>query len=337
MKIHIIYQFKNGPYGGVNQFLKALKECFEKMGCYEEQIEQADIVLYNSSNATKEVLNAKLANSQLLFVQRMDGPASLITSTNDSRDVIAAFMNKYIADATVYQTDYSKDANLDRGFCRNQFEITIPNAPNPILFYPKSKKTLSEGKVRLIASSWSAHMNKGFETYKYLDNNLDFNRYEMFFVGNTPIEFKNIKKMEAMDSQTLGEMLRSCDIYITASKKDPCSNSLIEAMFCGLPVVALRDGGHPELVGEAGELFDSYEEIPYLLDKICNNYETYSSKMSLDSISEISNKYYNFMLQVVESKEQGKYSAKHYGIVEQIVVAIHLFMVKVKDRIKRKK
>ena len=336
MKIHILYQFKAGPYGGVNQFLKALKDVLERKGCYEEDINKADIVLYNSSNATREVLAAKAVNSSLIFVQRMDGPTSLYTMSKDSRDAIAYRMNKVIADATIFQTEFSKNANIDMGLHRNKFEVTIPNAPNEKIFYCKDSNDLvKDRKVRLIASSWSSNVHKGFETYKYLDDKLDFDKYEMFFVGNSPFEFKNIKVIGAMASEELADMLRSCDIYITASRKDPCSNSLIEAMFCGLPVLALRDGGHPELVGEAGELFDDYREIPALLDKICNQYDTYRDKMVLKNIEEIGNRYYSFMTDIYETAQKGEYYSKKNTLYGQLSMKWLLFRISLSDKLKR--
>ena len=57
-------------------------------------------------------------------------------------------------------------------------------------------------------------------------------------------------------------------MYLAASRDDPCSNALLEALACGLPAVFLRSGGHPELVGEAGLGFDEAEELPPLLDRL---------------------------------------------------------------------
>ena len=48
MKIHILYLFKDGPWGGGNQFLKALRNEFIKMNFYEEIPEKADVILFNS-------------------------------------------------------------------------------------------------------------------------------------------------------------------------------------------------------------------------------------------------------------------------------------------------
>lgn len=336
MKIHILYQFRNDPYGGANQFLKALKKYFEEYGCYEENIADADIVLYNSSNATKEVLNAKKNNAPQLFVQRMDGPCSAYTAKKDNRDLIAYNMNRFVADATVFQSNYSRNANYDMGLNHNKFEVTIPNAPNEKIFYKKENRKLEKGrKIRLIASSWSDNIHKGFETYKYLDDNLDFEKYEMYFVGKSPIEFKNVQRIGSMQSEELAQMLRDCDIYITASQKESCSNSLIEAMFCGLPAVALNDGGNPELVGGAGELFDDYREIPALLDKVCENYDYYHDKMQLEDIEHIGKRYYDFMNEVYTNRQQGNYRAKYLAIQGKASMDMLLMIIRIKDKLNR--
>jgi len=46
------------------------------------------------------------------------------------------------------------------------------------------------------------------------------------------------------------EIYRQGDIYIMTKYMDPCPNTVLEAMACGLPVVYSRSGGVPELVGE---------------------------------------------------------------------------------------
>ena len=48
MKINIQYEFRDGPFGGANQFLKALRDEFIKQNVYEEDLFKADICLINS-------------------------------------------------------------------------------------------------------------------------------------------------------------------------------------------------------------------------------------------------------------------------------------------------
>lgn len=54
------------------------------------------------------------------------------------------------------------------------------------------------------------------------------------------------------------EVLPGLDLYVCTSAFEGASNAIIEAMACGLPVVATRIGGNPELVrpGENGLLYE---------------------------------------------------------------------------------
>lgn len=45
---------------------------------------------------------------------------------------------------------------------------------------------------------------------------------------------------------------RSADAYVLTKHNDPCPNTVLEAMSCGLPVVYSDSGGVPELVGASG-------------------------------------------------------------------------------------
>jgi glycosyltransferase involved in cell wall biosynthesis len=46
---------------------------------------------------------------------------------------------------------------------------------------------------------------------------------------------------------------RAADVYLMTKQDDPCPNTVLEAMACGLPVLYAASGGVPELVGdEAG-------------------------------------------------------------------------------------
>jgi glycosyltransferase involved in cell wall biosynthesis len=58
-------------------------------------------------------------------------------------------------------------------------------------------------------------------------------------------------------SARIGELLRSMDVYVLSSITEGISNSLLEAMASGLPVVATATGGNPEVVvdGQSGILF----------------------------------------------------------------------------------
>ncbi|WP_300458602.1 glycosyltransferase [Desulfobacula sp.] len=64
-------------------------------------------------------------------------------------------------------------------------------------------------------------------------------------------------------------LMRSFDLFVLPSFNEGISNTILEAMACGLPVIASDAGGNPELVedGETGFLIDP-DDLEQIADKI---------------------------------------------------------------------
>ena len=76
---------------------------------------------------------------------------------------------------------------------------------------------------------------------------------------------------------------------------EACSNAPLEALHCGLPVIAFNATGNPEVVASRGELFTRPEEIPALLDTIRTNYKTYRHALrTLPTLDDVANDYIRF-------------------------------------------
>lgn len=328
-KIYFVFEFTDKPKGGVFQFTKALKDYCDNLGYVTKNPQEADIFYISASHCINKILEFKYKYPNKIFVHRIDGPIRLYNRMSDIRDDIVNLLNKKVADATIFQSQWSKKYSKKMGILDKQYETTILNAPNPDIFNSKDKIPFSKNrKVKLIATSWSSNWKKGFETYKWLDENLDFSKYEFTFVGNTPIKFNNIIYKEPMDSISLARELKQHDIFITASQKDPCSNSLIEAMHCGLPAIVLNDGGHPEIVGDGGETFNKNEEIIDKLEKIVKNYVMYQQKINLPTMDEVANKYLSFFESLLYIKKTQKISK-----IEKIMIETYFKYLKLKERI----
>ena len=198
---------------------------------------------------------------------------------------------------------------------QSKYEIIIINAPDPTIFNPEHRKAFDERKIKLISTSNSANWRKGFDIYKFLDEHLNFNKYEMTFVGNSPIEFKNIKWIKPVPSQEVADILKEHDIFVTASRNDPCSNSLIEALHCGLPAVARNDGGHPEIVGEAGELFEDESDVIDAIEKLAQNYRYYQAQINLPSFDVVGQRYYEFAQSIYDDYLNGNYRPKQMDLL----------------------
>jgi glycosyltransferase involved in cell wall biosynthesis len=307
----MIFEFKEGPSGGGYQFLRALRKYFIESGNYSENPDEADIYLFNGYQCIAQVAALKQRYPNKIFVHRVAGPIRLMTTFEDRRDFITIIANRLMADGTIFQSKWSKTENLRYGLKPAIFETIIMNSPDQSVFNRVDKKQFSRSrKIAIVATSWSANLKKGFKAYQWMDENLDFTKYEMMFIGNSPVKFSNIKIIPPLPSVQVAEHLKKSDIFITASEKDPCSNALIEALHCGLPAIVLKDGGHPEIIGKSGESFESYEEIPSLIERIADNYDTYQAEIVQPSMSAIANEYILFFASMLREVNNGNYRPK---------------------------
>jgi len=76
-------------------------------------------------------------------------------------------------------------------------------------------------------------------------------------------------------SDNVSEILNAMDVFVLPSISEGMSNTLTEAMACGLPVLATRVGGNPEVVGDerSGGLFvpgDIYD-LAQQLERLAGN------------------------------------------------------------------
>jgi len=299
-QVAVVHQFKRPPYGGGNQFLLALTGELRRMGfdvgarAIGPRTRQ---VLFNSFNFDMSWLRHKLRDRKargIRTIHRVDGPISAYRGQDFHVDEEIFEINRELADVTVFQSEFSRAKHRDIGLDFTGETAVIMNAVDPSIFYPDLDVRPLEAqdrKVRIVASSWSDNRRKGADVFEWLDENLDFSRYEMTFVGNVKCEFRNIRRCPAVPSAALAAELRAHDIYVAASLNDPCSNALTEALACGLPAVYRKSGGHPEIVKKAGLGFDNAEEVPELLDRIVQNHAAYRASIEIPSIASVATRY----------------------------------------------
>lgn len=335
-KVHILQTFHDGAWGGGNQFLKALRAYFIARGVYTDAPDEADILLHNSYPFGEEFRFRELYAFKKMgktIIHRLDGPIFTIRNADLYIDKIIYQSNVFFAAGTIFQSAWSKQQNILLGYHDHIPSKVILNAPNEKIFYSKTPKKLDASKkIKIIATSWSDNMRKGFPIYAYLDEHLDFTKYEMTFVGNTPIHFKNITVLDPVSSEDLAEILRAHDIYITASSHDPCSNALIEALHCGLPAVVLDDGGHPEIIKDAGKTFKSTKDVLSAIDDVAENYTDMCARISVPNMQKIGNMYYEFMDQVAQNNTKKKNSFGLY--IRYIYFMFVLYLLKILHKIK---
>lgn len=292
-RVSILREFKKPPYGGGNQFMLALRKGMEDLGVtvLNNKINKdIDAYIFDSSWLKKDILMKLRKLQNPLVAHRIDGPIQLYRGSDSSADDEIFELNREFATVTIIQSQFTLDKLLSLQY-KPKNPVIVYNSINPEIFYPKKNAELKSNKIKIISASWSDNPKKGGAVYKWLDGNLDFQKIEYTFVGRVKETLSNIKLVPPVDSQKLADMLRDHDIYITASENDPCSNSLIEALACGLPAIYRNSGGHPELVQNGGLPFDTADQIPEQIEKICKSYQSFSNNIKINTITDIAGQY----------------------------------------------
>jgi glycosyltransferase involved in cell wall biosynthesis len=291
--VAVFHDFVPPPYGGGNQFLLALVGELERHGLAVEvnRISAGTpACLFNSFNFDFSRLR-RFARPGVRMVHRVDGPIATYRGFDDGTDRRIAAVNAALADATVLQSRYSLEKHGELGI-ELASPVVIHNAVDPAIFHPPAtREPLARRRARLVTTSWSDNPRKGADVLAWLDRNLDWKRYEMTFVGRSPTVLPHMRLVGPVPSAQVADELRSHDVFIAASIDDPCSNAVLEALACGLPVAYRRSGGHPELVGEGGLPFDEPAELPEVLRRLAAELDERRATIRVPSLAEAADSY----------------------------------------------
>ena len=289
----LFHEFEPPPAGGGHQFLRALVRELRGRGLVVEvdRISGGTAAcLFNSFNFDFARLR-RFARDDCRLVHRVDGPIGVYRGFDDGTDARIAALNAELAQATVLQSRYSLAKHAELGI-ELRDPVVISNTVDPAIFHPPAaREPRAGGPLRVIASSWSQNPRKGADVLAWLDQNLDPSLATVTFVGQQPGRFERIRHVGPLDSHGVARLLREHDAYLAASRDDPCSNALLEALACGLPAVYLASGGHPELVGDAGVPFESVEDLPDALLHLASDLDGYRSQIGIPSLASVADAY----------------------------------------------
>lgn len=107
--------------------------------------------------------------------------------------------------------------------------------------------------------SWSGKRwwTKGYWILEYIANKLPNEKFVAFSENYLGINAENVKTVIGLPHYKVAEMLKS-KIHLNTSCTENQALSILEAMSCGIPVVATNVSGNPEIIehGKTGFLYD---------------------------------------------------------------------------------
>lgn len=281
------------PSGGGHQFVRALVGELTRRGLDVEANRISGATprcLFNSFNFDLRRLR-RFARDDVRMVHRVDGPVGLYRGFDDGTDARVAAINAELAQATVLQSHFSRDAHARLGI-RLAEAVVIPNATDPAIFHPPAVREPAGGRrVRVVTTSWSDNPRKGVDALRALGASADPARFELTFVGRAPEAIAGWRVVGPLGSHELAELLRGQDCYVAPSLDDPCSNALLEALACGLPALYRRSGGHPELVGEGGVGFAEAADAVRGLERLAAELDERRAAIAVPSLADVTDRY----------------------------------------------
>jgi glycosyltransferase involved in cell wall biosynthesis len=291
----VFHDFAPAPAGGGHQTLRALvAECRRRgLRVVVNVIPRGTrACLFNSFNFDAARLERFALHAEnCRMVHRVGAVTTLYRGYDDGTDTRVAALNRRFADATIAISQATIDMYRSIGIELVEPRV-VHNVVDPSIFHPRGRLPFDRGrKTRLICASWSDNPRKGGPVYRWLEDELDPDRYELTFVGNTQESFERTRVIPPVPSRELADILREHDVFVTATEHDAYSNALVEALSCGLPAVYRDSGGSREAVKDAGFAFIEREEIPELLERLRDEYEERQAAISLPSMSELVDAY----------------------------------------------
>jgi len=187
----------------------------------------------------------------------------------EANNLILANIRRYLADAIVYQSRYVQDQwQATFGTVRASSHL-IYNSVNLKEFNPQGPGQRPEDHIRLLVveGRLKGGHEIGLENAIRLATSLDEStaqRVELMVVADVAPQLQAYWKRQTelwitwggvQPRENIPEIDRSAHLFFSAEVNAPCPNSVIEALACGLPVIAFATGSLPELVqGDAGRL-----------------------------------------------------------------------------------
>lgn len=172
-----------------------------------------------------------------------------------------------LADHVIYQSR----------FCAEQSNLFIhPTREKPHILY------------NAVDSRWFFPAVKKNRCIRVLAKRPGFSYRETYPFSEEPIIF--IDDMDDFDftNARMPLLYKIYDIFLDCKVNDPCPNSVLEAMACGLPVIYHNSGGTPELVGDAGVplLSLAKPDIIKAIVEVIGDYAGYSERARSRAVRE---------------------------------------------------
>lgn len=279
-----------------NDIIRYLKENAHLFGhLFVDDWKKADVIL------TNDIFPGKYDKYK---VKRMDGIFSLISNKNRNHDLNNAALE---ANNVIFISQFSKDSYFKLYNSNIKNHCVILNSVDPNHFHPPDNINFSLKNVISSASDWSRPEKRLKEIISIANNNPNINFIIIGTINSNNLPKNIITKNYINNPIEIGHELRKADAMISLFYKDACPKTLIQGIYCGLPVLYSNSGGQPELVQSGISISDdnvinfdnsipnlNIEEVNYRFNELIVNFKKLKEQ-SLELTKNIYNEFQNML------------------------------------------
>lgn len=277
-KIHFTYRHIDKPWGGANNFIRALRDDLLQNGRFTvtDSIEDDCDILFMNQLGTGPGGEGKLMPISL--VRRLVGTTGkekrmrrlVVRAVNLNRHAFPlgvrnltvgwwrdhqaiALLN--MADVAIFQSAYQREFFTHAGY-RGGNDVVIHNGAAPAFWLKSPLHPPLEGPLRLVSSTASPRVTKRHDLIARISL---LDRVEVTHFGAWPqgLDPNRVRLLGMQAKEKMIEVMSDCHYFLHPAVKDPCPNSIFEAVCAGLPVMFNPGpGSSSEILGHCGLALD---------------------------------------------------------------------------------
>lgn len=259
----------------------AIRQIVKKMGdidVYYAHFWSQGHSLYNVIKDTKKPLFVATGESKISYRNPKDGFA------------------EYVSGVICVSTK-NKEESIRLGLTVGDKCVVLPNAIDNSVFYKKDKK---ECRAKLgipqdsfvVANVGTICHRKGQSRIAEAINKLKDQGIYSFFLGrkenlDISLDCPNIIHVGFVPHNVIPDYLNAADVYVFPSLAEGCSNSIVEAMSCGLPIISSDLPFNYDILDDKNSILvdpQNIDQIASAIAELKNDHQKLSA-MSVDSLS----------------------------------------------------
>lgn len=183
-----------------------------------------------------------------------------------------------------------KDELLEFNIISEEKIGVFPNAVDDTVFYPRSKIEMRK-KYGFTSSDFivgfTGNFNESKGVLRLIEAVKGNENIKLVLIGggkNRP-ESNNIIFKGFLPHDEVPLMLSTCDVFVLPTLNEGCSNAIIEAMACGLPIISSDRAFNYDILDKASAILVDPENVSEIRDAIIKLMESVELRKQLSEIS----------------------------------------------------